>query len=315
MYLRKDEAFGSYTQITLLNEASGNGFSVVPEVGGTILDLQFSGQAVLDGCANSLELGNNNAYKNALLFPFPNRLDGGTYAFNGEEYSFPINDAGTNNALHGFGREVSMDVLKVETTETSASIILSYFYEGDQNSYPFPFLFDVTYSMDEATGFRVDLKCTNEANQRIPVGIGWHPYFKMGTPVNIVDLQLPPCKMIEIDHRMLPTGQLLDYDYFSTKKLIQKAVLDNGFYLDDQTQPSEVVLSNQLGTLRYWQETGTGKFNFLQVYTPASRESIAIEPMTCNIDAFNNGDGLQILAPESFIEASCGVVFTKNSTE
>ena len=39
----------------------------------------------------------------------------------------------------------------------------------------------------------------------------------------------------------------------------------------------------------------TGKEAFLQVYTPEHRKSIAIEPMTCVTDAFNNGIGLEVL--------------------
>ena len=31
--------------------------------------------------------------------------------------------------------------------------------------------------------------------------------------------------------------------------------------------------------------------NYLQIYTPASRDCIAIEPMTCAANAFNNGMG------------------------
>ena len=47
-------------------------------------------------------------------------------------------------------------------------------------------------------------------------------------------------------------------------------------------------------------------FNYLQLYIPPDRSSIAIEPMTCSVDAFNNGDGLIILEVAEVIKASCG---------
>ena len=36
---------------------------------------------------------------------------------------------------------------------------------------------------------------------------------------------------------------------------------------------------------------------FFQVFTPPHGESIALEPMSCNVDAFNNGEGLVALEP------------------
>ena len=37
--------------------------------------------------------------------------------------------------------------------------------------------------------------------------------------------------------------------------------------------------------------------NYLQLYTPDHRQSIAIEPMTAEPNAFNSGNGLSILNP------------------
>ncbi|MFT5765257.1 MAG: aldose 1-epimerase [Saprospiraceae bacterium] len=307
MYKQQKEQFGAFDKLTFFNETSGNGFSVVPEVGGTILEIWLKGESVLAGCVSPEELENNQDYKSALLFPFPNRLKDGKYQLNGRDYQFPINNALTDNALHGLGREVKMDVLASEVTTSQASITLSYFNEGIDKAYPFAFLFDVVFSMSEETGFEVKMKFTNEANENIPVGIGWHPYFKIGDTVEGLNLKIPDCKMIEIDERMIPTGTLLDYDYFDKPRMIGKAVLDNGFKLSNEQGRKEVLLADQNFTLKYWQETGSGKFNFLQIYTPPSRTCIAIEPMTCNIDAFNNRDGLLLLAPEESVEAACGI--------
>lgn len=307
MYKEERVEFGTFEKLVFWDEKKKNGFSVVPAFGGTILEIWLDGQQILDACETPAALENNAAYKSSLLFPFPNRLEDGTYERNGKHYQFPINDAGTNNALHGLSRDLPMDILSSESSATGASVTLSYFDEGHHAAYPFPFLFEVRYSIDTEKGFEVAMKFSNEANENIPVGIGWHPYFKMGNQVDDLTLQLPACKMIEIDERMIPTGTLLDYDYFEKPRLIQKAVLDNGFKLSGATDKAEVVLSDGQRSLVYWQGMGPEQFNFLQVYTPPHRQSIAIEPMTCNIDAFNNGDGLVILKPEAFIEASCGI--------
>ena len=41
--------------------------------------------------------------------------------------------------------------------------------------------------------------------------------------------------------------------------------------------------------------TSSKEFYFLQVFIPDDRGSIAVEPMTCNVDAFNNQEGLMTL--------------------
>ena len=56
-----------------------------------------------------------------------------------------------------------------------------------------------------------------------------------------------------------------------------------------------------------WQETGKRKYNYLQIFTHPSRMSIAIEPMTCNIDAFNNKEGLITLKSDESFKACYGI--------
>ena len=52
-------------------------------------------------------------------------------------------------------------------------------------------------------------------------------------------------------------------------------------------------------------------FPFFQVFTPPHRESIALEPMTCNVDAFNNGQGLVSLAADKSWKAGMEVVLER----
>ena len=123
-------------------------------------------------------------------------------------------------------------------------------------------------------------------------------------------LQMPKSQLIVIDDRMLPTGEKHPFQDFDTLKKINNTSLDNGFYITNQAENAEVILKSDLGTLTYWQETGAAKWNFVQVFTPPHRQSIAIEPMTCNIDAFNNKDGLILLTPKATLDGKFGVRFS-----
>ena len=59
----------------LQNPLTGNGFSIVPAVGANVLDIQFSGQSILDGHGTPEELEAGKWGKSTVLFPFPNRLE------------------------------------------------------------------------------------------------------------------------------------------------------------------------------------------------------------------------------------------------
>jgi len=52
---------------------------------------------------------------------------------------------------------------------------------------------------------------------------------------------------------------------------------------------------------------GYREYNYLQVFIPPDRMSIAIEPMTCNANAFNNKDGLITLSPGEVLTTVCGI--------
>jgi aldose 1-epimerase len=299
--------FGEMTKHRFYDATTGNGFEVVPEVGGTIIDLWLAQRPIISGCRTPEELNNNQAYKSSLLFPFPNRLDNGEYEHLADHYKFDINEKETQTALHGLGRDVEMDILKKECTDDDAFIKLSYFYEGSEDAYPFPFLVDIEYRISNTNGFTLTMRYTNEAEFSIPVGLGWHPYFQLAAPIDQLHLRLPPCRMVEVNERMLPTGRLMPYEYFNTARPIGKTVLDNAFLLEESQDEASVLLIHNDYSLSYWQESGPGKFRYLQVYTPPDRNTIAIEPMTCNIDAFNNGDGLIMLGPEKYVEARCGL--------
>ena len=295
MYQHNTSPFGQFTQHTIQDEAGLNRLTVVPGFGTCMLDLTLSGVPLLDAYETPLDMDINRWGKNVLLFPFPNRLKEGTYTWGGETYHFFINDAITNNALHGLGMNSPMVFSKADLQENKASISCVYDYAGDNAGYPFPFHFSVNFQIEKGRLFNGTFVFKNKSDQSIPVGLGWHPYFKLSEKVDDIELLLPPCEMIGIDQHMIPTGKRYEYDDFDQKRAIGAAVLDNCFALTGNETPALVELKGPKGQVKFWQETGPRKFNFLQVFTPPHRQSIAIEPMTCNIDAFNNEDGLVAL--------------------
>ena len=309
MYKHTIEPFGKFEKHTIGNEQGGS-FSVVPAFGANLLDLKFNNISVLDGYQTPEELIKNSWSKNIILFPFPNRLRDGQYTYGGVTYQFDINNADTQNAIHGFSKDVLMTVAKVKTDAHEGSITCEYQHDGSHKAYPFKFNFKITFILRGAA-LEVEMQFTNLEIKPIPVGLGWHPYFRISEKSDDTSLQMPDCQLIIIDDRMLPTGEKRAFKDFETLKKIDSTFLDNGFYINNQDENAEVTLQSKLGKLIYWQETGAAKWNYVQVFTPPHRQSIAIEPMTCNMDAFNNKDGLVLLTPQATLKGKFGVIFFK----
>lgn len=293
MYQLSVSPFGPYQRYAFLNPETGSGFSIVPEAGANVLDLHFQGQNVLDGHETPEELQAAKWGKSAVLFPFPNRLRDGRYTWLGQEYHFPINNAATQNAIHGFVRQEAFLVDQITLTRSQASLVCSFRYEGQHAAYPFPFFLELTFVL-EAKRFILKAKCLNLHGAPIPVGFGWHPYFKLTHKADDHTMRLPLCQKIDIDERMIPTGQRTDFPDFARARRVGDTFLDNCFAAN-QTGPYALVL--EAGGRHLSVKATQQQCPFFQVFTPPHRESIALEPMSCNVDAFHNGDGLATLQP------------------
>jgi aldose 1-epimerase len=309
MYQVKREPFGTLEQVRI-----GNGESeliFIPGNGSYITDLKFklgdTTFSIVDGYNDYTSLMNRDYYKSAFLLPFPNRLKDGKYSYKGKTYQFPINDSDGNNALHGFDDFYKMELKDVQLKGENASVILHNSYNGQNPSYPFAFEFTVTYILGEDNSFECEIQIRNPNDFTIPIGFGWHPYFQIGEFAKNLKLQLPACEKVEVDAGMIPTGKVLDYTKFSESKLLDDTSLDTCFKLKEKKGNATICLVSEEHNvqLTYWQEAK--QFPYFQIYTPPTGKSVAIEPMTCNINAFNSGDRLMEMPAKAVFSGKFGV--------
>ncbi len=316
MYHLEVSPFGAIEKLTFHNANSGNRFSILPDFGGVVSELVFNGIPVLDGYSQPEELQEPKWKKSGILFPFPNRLKDGRYEWQGKSYQFPINDPHTGSALHGLSKEQAMQVEGIQVDENSASVTCIYTEKGESSAYPFPFTLSVTFRIEEPASFTMEMRFRNDGDTAIPVGLGWHPYFQLSDQIDTVQLQLPLCEWIKFDKRKLPTGFQQPFLDFSVAAPIGDIEMDNCLNVSNVVKKDKnsifVTLQGERGTVRYWQETGPDKFNFLQLFIPEHRKSLGVEPMTCMTDGFNSGDGLIVLAPQEVAHARAGVLFSSN---
>jgi len=230
--------------------------------------------------------------KNDILFPFPNRLEDGTYQYLGSTYQFPINEEKNNNTIHGFLRERSFDLLGSNWGEETAELLFGYTFEGEA-CFPFPFKITILYTVGTQS-FNVSFSITNTGTTAMPFGLGWHPYLMCSEESEV---KLPPSKVHLVNQRYLPNGatQSLDDEVFNPNHIFFDATLE----LNDGELPFyELVNSKNSILIRASKE-----FGFLQLYTPPGKSTVAIEPMTCGVNSFNTEQGLVHLQPNALFEA------------
>ncbi|RED96130.1 aldose 1-epimerase [Marinoscillum furvescens] len=239
--------------------------------------------------ASDADLLANDWYKQSILFPYPNRLRDGKYTFEGEEFQFPINEPATNNQLHGMVYNSSFEVVDTTASPSEASLKLVHEYDGGLDYYPFPFRLSVTYTHTKSD-FKVLFELENTGNRTLPYGLGWHPYFQFnGESINNCTFICDGLEQVVLADRSLPNGErkLRDANDF----VLAEHELDHAYQIKGANR--SYTLAN--GTIKLDFEVSEA-MDYLQLFTPPGRAAVAVEPMTCNVNAFENGEGLKILA-------------------
>src|SRR5260370_8872909 len=88
----------------------------------------FSWQAVATGQALDLLYADPNLFRDGrptrsgipILFPFPNRIRGGRFTWDGKDYHLPCNEGNGKNAIHGFACQRTWRVLDSGANDNSS---------------------------------------------------------------------------------------------------------------------------------------------------------------------------------------------------
>ena len=311
-----EEQFGTYSQYKLSDSKTGEYVSILPHLGGAVNEMTINKDgrsiSILDGYKSIDDVKQNleSSFKGSNLFPYPNRIADAKYSFEGNDYTLPMNFPHENNAIHGLVYKRHFDVIEHENGDIGCKFFIKYMIEEGTEGYPFKCMLEISYKLHIDKGFECTTKIMNMDDRHIPFGHGWHPYFLLGdSTIDDLWLQFPAEHKLEVDQRGIPTGSSEKYSKFNKLNQIKDTALDSCFLLENTDQPAEIILLDKtLGTgYTIWQQRGINKYNYLQIYTPPARKSIAIEPMTCAPNVFNNGKGLISLSPLEQVSISWGI--------
>ena len=297
--------------IKLVNFETGESVSILPGLGATVreLILRCEGKpySLLEYPESYEELVENKHFAGVKLIPFPGRVSKSTFQFGRKTYKLKPR-SNKDVAIHGFFCDKPYQLSKTNVGENAASVVLTSTHNGKTKGYPFRFEVRLTYRL-EGGSFSCRTEILNTDTRSIPIGDGWHPYFKTTGRVKRLSLSMPAHSVVEVTAAKFPTGEMRKAVRKRSIIPLSNKTLDSVFDFGEKRQivtTSLIDRKNGLG-VKLWQESGAGRYRYLVLYRPVSGNSIAIEPWTCAPDALNNDMGLIILKPGGKFKASYGV--------
>lgn len=286
--------------------------AVVVEVGGGLRILRHAGRDVVAGypAAQSCSAGRGQH-----LAPWPNRIAQGRYDWAGEPRQLVHTEPERAGALHGL---LAWQPWQRIDEEPGRLVVGTRLHP--QPGWGWTWDVRVTYRLDDS-GLTVIPHVTNLGPTPSPCGYGAHPYLTAGEDrVDEVTLELPARTLLPVEEGTLvpargarPEVVPAHFD-FTSPRLLGDTEVDVTFTDlsadDDGCWRVHVGAGDRTTTL--W--APAAPYPWLQVFTgdtlpaaQARRSGVAVEPMTCPPDAFNNGIDLHVLDPGGSWEAPWGI--------
>ena len=305
-------ASGQQFSLSLRTEI-GEIAAVISEVGGALRSLQVDGH---EFC----EPGNPDSVspfcEGIVMAPWPNRLDGGTWQYEGRALEVPITIHSQQNANHGLLVNYPYKVLNQTASKVTLVAAIT-----PTVGYPFLVETTVTYEL-VSTGLKVTHTAINHSKAAAPYAVGSHPYFRFsGVDTGDVFLRSDAETILILNERQIPVGTMptanSDFDLRSGVRVADHFI-DNDFtdLPRDSSGLAHTYLTAPDGrSIDIWQDE---TFKHIVVFTPdfyfqnsgdPKSYAVAIEPQTAAANALNTGDDLIWLETGRPFAASWGVSF------
>jgi aldose 1-epimerase len=289
--------------------AHGEQRAVIVEVGGGVREFMVAARPVLD--SYPLDAMCDGAH-GAPLIPWPNRLADGRYEFDGERFQLALTEPDRGAAIHGLLRWRSWQAL----VRAPHRIVMGTRLHPMPG---YPFLLDVRieYLLGD-DGLRVHTTATNRGERPCPYGAGQHPYLSPGDgTIDACTLELPAAARVLTDaERKLPRGhEPVDGTPFDFReaRAIGALEIDDAFtqlQRDADGRARTRLRGADGASAELWVDES---YPLLEIYTGDTlapgrrRRGLAVEPMTCEPNAFQSGRGLVRLEAGESVASLWGV--------
>jgi aldose 1-epimerase len=291
--------------------------TVVPAWGGRVVSL-YSKRAGLELLR---EPASAAAYHEAplvygvpVLFP-PNRIEGGTFTFEGRTYEFERNEAGGLNHIHGLVQSRAWDVARA--AEAEAVLVFDGRAHPDvMAQFPHPFRLEMTLRLRGAT-LDQTVKVSNESDASFPWGLGYHTTFRFpfgpASSPSGCTVTAPLKRRWELNGS-LPTGRLVEDERCEAlrRSMPFAGVAIDDLFIRDETLPNAVTLADRDAGVEVEYRADPEFLQWILHNGDGTGGYLCPEPYTCVTNAFNldlpaDVTGLLVLAPGESRELTCSI--------
>ncbi len=271
-----------------------------PATGGAIAGLEYDGIELLRPVADArLGAQRGQAVAAYPLIPYANRIAWGRFSFGGQSFQLARNFGNHPHTIHGNAWMHPWVVVRSDAT----SALLAFDYApagGDAHEWPYAYCAKQQFVLDGQC-LTITLSVENRDTRPWPAGLGLHPYVAR-TPRTTLRFEADTVWTTDADS--LPgERQAVEGDTeFDRGRDVSAAAIDNCF----AGWGGEATV--------HWPEhdltltlSATLPLDHLQLYTPAGRDFLGLEPVSNMPDAINRMDavsdqGLRVLAPGARLE-------------
>lgn len=140
-------------------------------------------------------------YNAAILAPWPNRLGGGKFTFDGYSGQLPVNELDRQNALHGLICWENWWLVRHGHSDVTLEFDLPA-----RSGWPYQLRFTARYWLDES-GLNCRFTTTNIGSRTAPYGVGFHPWLSSnGADLDACDVRLDATEHVKANDLLLPVG-------------------------------------------------------------------------------------------------------------
>ncbi len=267
---------------------------VVPSLGNNAFDMTVRGRKVLwSPYASIAELKTKPVQLgNPFLAPWANRIDQEAFYANGRKYLLNPelknyrHDA-NGLPIHGLLVFAEWTIARMEAGDDGAELtsrIEFWKHPEWMAQFPFAHTIEMTYRLRDGV-LQVETVLRNHAVEPMPVSVGYHTYYRLGSPRDTWKVHVPARDRVELSARLVPTGERKPVGLPDPLPLA-------GTQLDDVFTN---LVRDREGRAEFSVEAGGEKTSVLfgpkyivgVVWAPPGRNFICFEPMSGVTNAFN----------------------------
>jgi len=329
------------TLITLTHPDAGTSATIAPDLGfncfrfqvpdrGRPLDILWAEDAFEGGKKRPSGSGI------PILFPFPGRILGTSFTFEGREYPLVAGD-GRGNAIHGFVLDRPWRVVEKSDSHVTGEFHAARDDRSLLERWPADFRIAVTYSLAGAS-LSIAIELDNPDDRPLPFGLGLHPYFAVPLGATIGATGSASASSADVG----ATGSASAADHCRVTVPVRRAWELADMIVTGRQHPAESIapiasgmrfadmrLDNVFGGVEFQNGRCTARiddpasgravmltfdetFPVCVVYNPPHRQAVCIEPYTCIPGTRGPGDtsleaGWRFLAPGDSVRTEVSI--------